>query len=54
MRWIDANSDWILIVSGLGTATMLSMTAAPSFASRFLFGEEITTRSGIVMAKSWG
>jgi hypothetical protein len=54
MRWIDTNIDWILIVSGLGTATMLAMTALPSFTTRFLFGEDITTRSGVVIAKSWG
>lgn len=54
MRWIDANIDWILVVAGLATTTMLMQTALPGFTSRFLFGEDIATRRGVIVAKSWG
>lgn len=54
MRWIDANIDLILVASGLATATMLMQTALPGLTSRFLFGEDIATRSGFIVAKSWG
>jgi hypothetical protein len=54
MGWIAQNIFWILIVSGAATCSMLGMALAPRVAVRLIFGEDITTASGLLMARSWG
>jgi hypothetical protein len=45
---------WVLIACGAATCSMLVQALAPRFAVRFIFGEEIATPSGLLMARSWG
>jgi hypothetical protein len=54
MGWIVNNIDWILIVSGLGTCSVVSMALAPSFAMRSFFG--VVEQGPVVnlIARSWG
>jgi hypothetical protein len=54
MSWIGENIDWVLIVCGAATCSMLSMTLAPRFATRFVFGEELTSPAQVLIARSWG
>jgi hypothetical protein len=52
--WITPHMFWVLIVCGGATCSMLVQALAPRFAVRFIFGEDITTPSGVLMARSWG
>lgn len=54
MSWIAANIGLILTVSGAATCSMIAQAVAPRFAVRLLFGEEIATPSGLLVARSWG
>ena len=54
MNWIVRNIDWIAIVSGAGTFGVILMAAAPRWAVRTIFGEDITTSSALFIARSWG
>jgi hypothetical protein len=52
--WIVANIDWILIVAGLLTCSMISMALAPRFAMRSTFGEIAEGPVANLIARSWG
>ena len=54
MRWIVQNIDWVLIVSGVLTCSMLSMALAPRFAMRATFGEVAEGPVADLIARSWG
>jgi len=54
MSWTDHSIFWILIVCGIATCSMLVQAIAPRFAVRFIFGEDIASASGLLMARSWG
>lgn len=54
MRWIVQNIDWVLIVSGVLTCSMLSMALAPRFAMRSTFGEVAEGPVANLIARSWG
>lgn len=54
MRWIVQNIDWVLIVSGLLTCSMISMALAPRFAMRSTFGEVAEGPVANLIARSWG
>jgi hypothetical protein len=54
MRWIVSNIDWILIVSGAATCSMLLQALAPRLAWRTVFGEEAQGFVAEFMARSWG
>ena len=54
MTWIVRNIDWILIVSGALTCSMLSMAVAPRAAMRATFGEAAEGPVADLIARSWG
>ena len=54
MRWIVQNIDWVLIVSGLLTCSMISMALTPRFAMRSTFGEVAEGPVANLIARSWG
>jgi hypothetical protein len=54
MNWIDRNVFWVLHVSGALTCSMLLQALAPRFAVHFIFGEDIASTSGLLIARSWG
>ncbi len=54
MNWIVSHIFWILIVCGIATCSMLVQALVPRFAVRFIFGEDITTPSSLLIARSWG
>lgn len=54
MSWIAANIDWILIVAGAGTCSMLSMAVAPRAVTHMLFGEALPGGAAVLIARSWG
>ena len=54
MSWIVRNIDWILIVSGLATCSMLAMALAPRWATELIFGEEVSGAIANVVARTWG
>jgi hypothetical protein len=51
---ISAHIDWILIVTGLITASVLPMVAMPRLMMRFLFDEEPQGPLALLMARHWG
>jgi hypothetical protein len=54
MSWIVCNIDWVLVVSGLATSSMLLMAIAPRSAMRFNFGEVAEGPVANLIARSWG
>jgi hypothetical protein len=54
MGWIVTNMDWILIVCGALTATMLLPMIAPRFAFKHMFGEVADGPLGELLTRSWG
>jgi hypothetical protein len=52
--WIIQHIDWILIVSGVLTFSMVLMMVAPRFALRTTFGEAAEGRVADLVARSWG
>lgn len=54
MDWIVQHIDWILIVSGVLTFSMVLMILAPRFALRTTFGEVSEGRVADLVARSWG
>jgi hypothetical protein len=54
MRWVVANIDWILIVCGALTATMLLPMITPRFAFKHLFDEVPEGALGELLMRNWG
>ena len=54
MSWITANIDWVLIVCGALTATMLLPFVAPRFAFENMFGEAADGSLGNLLMRNWG
>jgi hypothetical protein len=54
MSWIVTNMDWILIVCGALTATMLLPMIAPRFAFKHMFGEVADDPLGELLTRNWG
>jgi hypothetical protein len=54
MNWIVANIDWVLIVCGALTTTMLLPMVAPRFAFNFIFGEVPDRPLGELLTRNWG
>jgi hypothetical protein len=54
MSWIVANIDWVLIVCGALTSTMLLPMIAPRFAFNSMFGEVADGALGDLLARNWG
>jgi hypothetical protein len=52
--WIAAHIDWVLIVSGLLTCSMLLMAVAPRVAMLSTFGEVAQGPVANLIARSWG
>jgi hypothetical protein len=52
--WIIRHIDWILIVSGVLTFSMVLMMLAPRFALRATFGEAAEGRVADLVSRSWG
>jgi hypothetical protein len=54
MSWIILNMDWILIVCGALTATMLLPFIVPRFAFEKMFGEAADGPLGDLLMRNWG
>jgi hypothetical protein len=54
MSWIVANIDWVLVVCGALTATMLLPMVAPRFAFNHMFGEVADGPLGELLMRNWG
>jgi hypothetical protein len=54
MNWIITNIDWVLIVCGALTTTMLFPMIAPRRAFNFMFGEVADGPLGELLARNWG
>ena len=54
MSWIVRNIDWVLILSGAATCSMLLMALAPHWAMRFIFGDVAEGPVAQLIARSWG
>jgi hypothetical protein len=52
--WIIRNIDWILVVSGLATCTMMALALAPRWTMQFVFGEIAEGPVAELIARSWG
>jgi hypothetical protein len=52
--WIVRNIDWILIVCGLATCTMMAFALAPSWSMNFVFGDAAEGPVAELIARSWG
>lgn len=54
MNWIVNNIQWIMLVCGLLTCTMLYPALAPKAALRSLFGETLEGPLAEVIVRNWG
>jgi len=54
MSWIVRNIDWVLIVAGVGTCSMLFQALAPRAAWQTVFGEEAQGAVAEFISRSWG
>jgi len=54
MTWIANNIRWIMIVSGVLTATMIYAAIAPDAALRSMFGETVDGPLAHILARNWG
>jgi len=54
MTWIGNHIRWIMIVSGLLTATMIYAAIAPDAALRSTFGETVDGPLAHLIVRNWG
>jgi uncharacterized membrane protein YozB (DUF420 family) len=54
MQVLAQMSDWIMIVGGLLTATMVQAAIAPRSTLRSMFGEELTGPLAEIVVRNWG
>jgi uncharacterized protein YjeT (DUF2065 family) len=54
MNWIVTNINWILIVCGALTTTMLFPMIAPRRAFNYMFGEAADGPLGELLTRNWG
>lgn len=54
MGWIVANIDWIMVVSGVLTSTMIFAALAPKAALRANFGETLDGPLAEIIVRNWG
>ena len=54
MSWIVQNIDWVLLVSGIGTCSVVLMALAPHAAQRAFFGAIAEGPVANLIARSWG
>ena len=54
MDWVVANIQWIMLVSGVLTATMIFAAIAPQAALRQTFGETLDGPLVEVVVRNWG
>ena len=54
MTWIVANIRWIMVVSGVLTATMIYAAIAPEAALRSTFGETLEGPLAQIVVRNWG
>ena len=54
MRWVVANIDRIMILSGLLTMTMIYAALAPDAALRATFGESVSGPAADIVVRNWG
>jgi hypothetical protein len=52
-EWIADNFSLILIISGAATCSMIAMMLSLRFSVRFIFGENIASASGALIASAW-
>jgi hypothetical protein len=54
MKWIVSHIRWIMIVSGLLTATMVHAAIAPESALQSTFGETLKGPLAEIVVRNWG
>ena len=54
MTWLVAQSQWILLVCGLLTASMIYVAIAPQAALLSIFGESLEGPVADVVVRTWG
>jgi hypothetical protein len=54
MLWIIANIRWIMIASGVLTATMIYAAIAPEAALHSTFGETLDGPLAEIVVRNWG
>ena len=54
MSWIVTNMQWVLIVCGVLTTSMLFPMIAPRFAFKLMFGEVADGPLGDLLTRNWG
>ena len=54
MSWIVVNIDWVLIVAGVLTASMILPFLAPRYATNTMFGEALDGPLANLVVRNWG
>jgi hypothetical protein len=54
MSWIIGNIRWVMIASGVLTATMIYAAVAPQAALQSMFGETLTGPLANIVVRTWG
>ena len=54
MPWIVANIRWVMLISGVLTATMIYAAIAPKAALQSTFGETLSGPLAEIVVRNWG
>ena len=54
MKWIVAHIKWIMMASGVATATVFYAALSPHAAMQSTFGEGITGPAADIVVRNWG
>lgn len=54
MNWVVSGMKWIMLASGLLTATMLQAAFAPEDALQSLFGSSLSGPAAEIVVRNWG
>jgi len=54
MNWLSTNIQWIMLVTGALTCTMLLAAFAPRAVMQRTFGEDVESPAALLVVRSWG
>jgi hypothetical protein len=54
MKWLAAQTKWIMLISGILTCTIFIYVVAPNYAATSGFGQPLADPLSNLMARSWG
>ena len=54
MKFVTNNIQWVMLIAGITTATMLLALIAPSTTLNMMFGDDLTGPLAQIVVRNWG